>query len=159
LSDNLETDEDPSWRFYPETLLEFLNVEGGIVIDLRRSVTDAERHLLRSLGPSPVFAVITASNPVGVLASQGENDARLEQLRERLKRNSFPHARVDGVSPDRNHREEGFAVWLPRDAAMSLAVDLEQSAFFWFDGDSFWLIGALVGAPPAALPRDSATQG
>lgn len=145
-------DADPSWLFYPETILELLHPERPVAVDLRRPLTRAKRQTLRTLGPGPSFAVITAFNPVGVRVSPTENDLRHEQLRADLERSAVPHLRVDGVSPDGCHREEGFAVWLERDASTSLATRFEQSAFFWFDGEAFWVVAALVDAAPLRLP-------
>jgi hypothetical protein len=145
-------DADPSWSCYPQTVLELHDAGRLVTIDLRRVLTEEQRRTLTTMGPSPTFGVITAFNPVGRRASAADNAARHERLRESLTRSAVAHVRVDGVSPEGSHREEGFAVWLERDATASLALQFQQSAFFWFDGQSFWVIGALVDAAPLLLP-------
>jgi hypothetical protein len=40
--------------------------------------------------------------------------------------------------------ELGFALAVERETARQLAVEWEQSAFFWIDGSAVWLCGALV---------------
>jgi hypothetical protein len=44
---------------------------------------------------------------------------------------------------------------MPQQSAIALARELEQIAIFWFDGKSFWIIGALLEADPIMLPRSS----
>ena len=82
-----------------------------------------------------------------------ENRARHEQLRQAIVGASLTHLPTDGTSPDGAHQEEGFAVWTDRDTAYQLARQFEQSAFFWFDGDVFWVLSAMLDAPPRRLPH------
>ena len=44
---------------------------------------------------------------------------------------------------------------MPQDNAIALARELEQIAIFWFDGQRFWILGALLEAKPLMLPRSS----
>jgi hypothetical protein len=44
---------------------------------------------------------------------------------------------------------------MPRGEALELAKELEQVALFWFDGQRFWILGALVETDPVMLPRSS----
>jgi hypothetical protein len=143
---------DSSWSCYPQTVLELHDPEHIVAIDLRRLLTEEQCRTLTTIGPSPTFGVITAFNPVGRQAASTDNAARHERLRESLTCSAAVHVPADGVSPNGSHREEGFAVWLECDAAASFALQFEQSAFFWFDGQSFWVIGALVDAAPLRLP-------
>jgi len=46
-------------------------------------------------------------------------------------------------------------VVMPQEKATALARELEQVAFFWFDGKRFWIIGAMLEADPLMLPRSS----
>jgi hypothetical protein len=62
------------------------------------------------------------------------------------------NAPVTGASPDGVHREEGFAVWVSRDRARDLAARYEQTAFFWFDGQEFWVVPTSVDFPAVRLP-------
>ena len=59
---------------------------------------------------------------------------------------------ADGVSPDGMHREKGWVATIPLTQAKTLAKNYGQAAFFWFDGDQFWIMPALVQAEPIALP-------
>jgi hypothetical protein len=47
------------------------------------------------------------------------------------------------------------AVTLPQQEAIAMARDLEQIAIFWFDGKSFWIVGAVLETDPMMLPRSS----
>jgi hypothetical protein len=44
---------------------------------------------------------------------------------------------------------------MPQEDAIALARELEQVAIFWFDGERFWIVGALVETDPLMLPRSS----
>ncbi len=39
--------------------------------------------------------------------------------------------------------------------AIDVARELDQVAIFWFDGNRFWILGAIVQADPLMLPRNS----
>ena len=41
------------------------------------------------------------------------------------------------------------------EVALDLARELEQVAIFWFDGQHFWILGAIVETDPLMLPRSS----
>jgi len=45
------------------------------------------------------------------------------------------------------------AALIEREQATSLAREFEQVAIFWFDGERFWIMGALAGGDPVMLPR------
>ena len=62
---------------------------------------------------------------------------------------------VDCCSPDRSHCECSIAVTMPQREALDLAREMRQVAIFWFDGNRFWILGALVEADPLMLPRSS----
>jgi hypothetical protein len=49
---------------------------------------------------------------------------------------------VDGCSPDRTHHEPSIAACIPEHRAREIALQFQQDAFFWFDGNSFHLVGA-----------------
>ncbi len=44
---------------------------------------------------------------------------------------------------------------MAQEEAIALARELEQVAIFWFDGERFWIVGALVETDPLMLPRSS----
>lgn len=147
----LRPEEDPSWSLYPSTVLE-LGEGGALRVDLRRELPPDLPARLATLGLSGPFAVLTAANPFGRELATARNRGREARLRARLARLGVPHVRADGVSPDGRHRERGVAAPVSRLAAGTLARRYGQSAFFWYDGEAFWLVGAVVAVPPTRLP-------
>lgn len=145
---------DPSWEHYPHTILEIGDAQVGraVRLDLRREPTEEARGALASLGLPGAFAVLTAANPHGVPLSDARNRGREARLSGRLSRLGIRHLRADGVSPDGHHRERGVAAPVSQRAALLLARRAGQSAFFWFDGASFWIVPALVREAPLRLP-------
>jgi len=144
-------DRDPSWAFYPETILEF--PEGGLRVDLRSPLSEAVVAELQGLGLGGRFAVVTPCDPRGIRAGDDSNARRVAALRASLRRRGCRFVSVDGVSPDRTHGESGFAVDVPLEEAVKLARSLEQSALFWFDGEAFWVIPVLAAGEALRLPR------
>src|SRR5262249_44736853 len=98
-------------------------------------------------------AVITACNPRGHRHSDVDNTRLAGQLETHVRQRGLHVIHVDGVSPDRTHRESGVAVNVSREDATTLATQYHQSAFFWFDGDASWVMPALVHAEPIRLPH------
>lgn len=154
---------DEKWNAYPETILEF-QVPGAPRIDLRKRVEDNDRGLLRRIGLSGEFAVLTAENPCGEnaedeptyadeAAQKRENAGRRSRLEAELEAAASRFLRVDGVAPDGEYREHGVAVEMPREDAVALGTRLRQLAIFWFDGGDFWLDGAVLDRPSERLPR------
>ena len=155
----MRAEDDPSWAAYAETLLALGPVDGdgvadtdGVAVDLREALTPNHRVALAGLGLQAPFAVLTAHNPRGRIVDAEENGRRGALLVAALARAGVPWIPAVGMSPDGSHREPGVAAHLPLPVAARTAAEWEQSAFFWFDGDVFWLVGALVDAPPARLP-------
>lgn len=154
---------DEKWNAYPETVLEF-QVPGTPRIDLRKRLGEGEREMLRRIGLSGEFAVLTAENPCGenaedeptyadAAAQKRENAGRRSHLEAELKAAGLRYLRVDGVAPDGEYREHGVAVEVPRENAVALGRRLRQLAIFWFDGRDFWLDGAVLDRPSERLPR------
>ncbi len=108
--------------------------------------------MLARLGLATTFAVRTACNPRGRVVSASENDRRAAALYEWLNDRRIPFVRAAGLSPDGEHEEPGVAVSLPQGDAVRLAVRYEQSALYRFDGERFWIVGALVETTPIPLP-------
>jgi hypothetical protein len=145
---------DPDWPRYPETVLEFATAP-RVEVDLRKIPTDAEIAGLQSAGFNQPFAVMTAFDPRGENLTAAENEKRQQNLERRLRSSGYKFAEVDACSPDRSHCECSVAVVMPQEKALDLARELEQVAFFWFDGNRFWILGALVETDPLMLPRNS----
>lgn len=154
---------DEKWNAYPGTVLEF-QVPGAPRIDLRKRVEDGDRAMLRRIGLSGEFAVLTAENPCGEnaedeptwadeAAQKQANARRRSRLEAELQATGLRFLRVDGVAPDGDYREQGVAVEMPRADAVALGKRLRQLAIFWFDGRDFWLDGAVLHRPSERLPR------
>lgn len=97
---------------------------------------------LAQLGLPSAFAVITPCNPEGHHVTPATNDALLASARDELLGAGCAFVRGDGRSTDSTHREDGFAVAMPRDAAYALAMRWSQQAFWWIDGRHVWVCGA-----------------
>ena len=122
------------------------------MIDLRQPVSEELRLLLTKLGLGAGFAIVTPFNPRGTRAPAWQNLARWVRMRLLLRSRNLRHVPADGESPDTKHRERGFAVAMDRGDAAALARELEQLALYWFDGEAFWIDGALAVRAPRRLP-------
>lgn len=149
--------DDPSWHQYPETILEFFHhpddEEPSLVVDLREPVSAATRERLAELGLDGPFGVVTAAAPRGEPVDDEFDRVRQADFEESVVLDdNVEWMRVDGVSPDGEHRERSIALRLPRERIVALGRHFQQSAVFWYDDESFWLLGALVAAAPQRLP-------
>lgn len=143
---------DPDWHKYPDTVLHFLT-EPAVQLDLREPVTRDALASLARIGLDGPFAVLTAQDPRGRDESADVNEARAAALDERLRSASARFVHVDACSPDGAHCESSVAAVITREAAVELAREFEQVAIFWFDGQKFWIAGAIVDGDPVMLPR------
>jgi hypothetical protein len=145
---------DPDWPRYPETILGF-STTPPLEIDLRQPLTPETVASLETIGLGSPFAIMTAYDPRGENFSLEENERRRNELNERLASSGYKFVEVDCCSPDRSHCECSVAVTMPQPAALELARELEQVAIFWFDGERFWIVGAIVNTDALMLPRSS----
>ncbi|HEY1952898.1 MAG TPA: DUF3293 domain-containing protein [Gemmatimonadaceae bacterium] len=145
---------DPDWPRYPETILSF-STTPAVRIDLREIPPQDSLKDLAAAGFGEPFAVLTAFDPRGENLPAAENDRRRRELDERLEAAGYRFAHVDACSPDGEHCECSVAVVIPQRGAIELARELEQVAIFWFDGQRFWILGAVVETDPLMLPRSS----
>ena len=143
--------QDPAWPEYKEAVLEF-RVAEPFRIWLAEPLMPADRKQLRALLPAGAFAVVTPFNPHGRPIPAAENEARLRREAQELSARGVRHVRGDGLAPDGGHCEEGYAMELGREEARALAERWGQSAMFWFDGESFWLVPAAIAAESVRLP-------
>ena len=141
---------DPDWARYPNTIL---HLDGGGTVDLRRPVNEETMRTLAALGLTGPFAVITAYDPRGEDLPPGENERHAAQFEGELRSRAVHFLHMDACSPDGEHCEASVAVKATYDSARQLAIDHGQVAFFWFDGERFWIAGALLETHPVALPR------
>ena len=142
--------DDPSWCSYSNTLVQFAS--HNFVIDLRVRLHIAQIRQIQALGLGLTFSVLTAYNPRGRVVTASENEQRHQRLENLLHTSGWSYLASDGMDPEAQHVERGFAISLSIKDAEALAIQFEQSAFFWFDGDSFWIQPALVRAHPTKLP-------
>ena len=84
------------------------------------------------------FAVLTAYNPHGKLASQVENDQASERLEATLVERGFEFVAIAGSAPDDSHAEPGFGLRCAHNEARVLAQKFQQLAYYWVcDGRLF----------------------
>jgi hypothetical protein len=143
--------DDSLWTAYANAKL-LIGRTPRIKIDLRQPVSDALQHLLTNLGLGASFAIVTPFDPRGTRAPAWKNLARYIRARLLLRSRKLSFIPADGESPDSHHRERGFAIAIGRDDAAALARQLEQLALYWFDGEAFWIDGALAERTPQRLP-------
>ncbi len=140
---------DPRWDTYPDTILE-IHTSPLLRVDLRAPVSSEMARRLRELGLGRTWGTVTAHNP-GRLVDPALNEKREKELTDSVTALGAPFVPADGVSPDGSHREPGFAIALEQKRAVALASAFGQSAIFWFDGERFWIVPALVGNAPIRL--------
>jgi hypothetical protein len=145
---------DPDWSRYPETVLSFAT-HPPVEIDLGEIPSESALAQLRAAGFGKPFAIVTAFDPEGRNLSAAENEQRKLELDRRLASTGYQFVQVDCCSPDRSHCECSVAVTMPQQKALDLAREMRQVAIFWFDGERFWILGALADADPLMLPRSS----
>ncbi|CAN5654547.1 hypothetical protein BH23GEM1_BH23GEM1_01590 [soil metagenome] len=143
---------DPDWHKYPDTVLHFRS-DPAVRIDLREPVDRAALAALRRIGLEGPFGVLTAHDPRGEDENAGVNARRGVALDARLSALGARYVHANACSPDGSHCEASVAVAIPRDDVTALAREFEQVAIFWFDGEKFWIVGALAGGDPVMLPR------
>jgi hypothetical protein len=143
--------DDSLWTAYANARL-LIGRAPRIKVDLRFPLSDELRHILTKLGLGTSFAIVTPCDPRGRRSPAWLNLARYVRTRLRLRSRKLRFLRADGESPDSRHRERGFAIAVDRGNAAALARELEQLALYWFDGDAFWIDGALAERPPQRLP-------
>jgi hypothetical protein len=159
----MRRNDDPAWPHYPDTVLEFFrrpdDGEAALRVDLRRPVGDDVRERLAELGLDGPFGIVTAAAPRGQPQDDDFDRARQGELDEVARAEAgFDMPRVDGVSPDGEHRERSVVVRMPKADVVELGRRYQQSAVFWFDGADFWLLGAEVAAEPQRLPADAESR-
>jgi hypothetical protein len=139
------------WSSYPETVLYFAG-DPEVMVDLRVSLEPAVRRGLGAIGLDGEFAIVTAFNPRGVDIGEEENDRLMKEFEAELESSGDRFVRVDACSPDRSHCECSVAIKSDFHRAIEMAVRWEQIAIFWFDGDTFWIYGAIESIEPIKLP-------
>ena len=139
---------DERWSRYPETVLHFTDV----MIDLRVRVEQPVKDGLKVLGLGSEFGVLTAYNPRGVDTPAEENERLNKEMEAELESSGDFFVELDACSPDKSHCECSVALVASRDRVIEIARRWQQIAIFWFDGEHFWIYGALSDANPIQLP-------
>jgi hypothetical protein len=153
---------DEAWAKYPNTILE-LHADPVVRIDLRSQVSAGARARLAQLGLQ-TFAVLTAENPDGEEPQEApsepaerrrerDNQRRLSALERALQTERIFHVATTAHSADGEHAETCFAIELDARAARRWARRFSQLAYFFFDGQRFWLHPGTLEREPLALPR------
>ncbi len=146
----LRPEADPGWASYARTILR-VHGDPPIDVDLACPVSPATRDALRARGLDGSFGVMTPGNPYGRPAAAADNVARMARFLAALDAGGKRYIRVDGRSPDARHVEMGVALAWSQADVVALARKWEQSAIYWWDGDAFWVIGALTCSQPWRL--------
>jgi hypothetical protein len=136
------------WSRYPETVLHFSDV----MVDLRIKVEQPIKDGLKAIGLDKSFGILTPFNPRGENTSADENARRMREMKAELESSGDFFIELDACSPDKSHCECSVALVADRDRVIDIAKRWEQIAIFWFDGDSFWIYGAITDATPIKLP-------
>ena len=158
-----DTDTDALWERYARAVLEWSPRRR---IDLARPIGEAEREILRTYGlglPKVPFTILTAENPQGqslpasatpetALKHEARNIERMTTLRRLLSNQGLQPVSLTSASPDGVFRESQFAFPFGLTESRTLARELDQLAFFHWDGERFWLRSALLSYEPRALP-------
>jgi hypothetical protein len=147
----MRPEDDPGWASYAETHL-VIHGPVPVRIDLAHPLGPREGAGLVASGLPGTFGLVTPENPFGHPSDAAQNAERLARFLAEL--GPRPHVRVDGVSPDGAHVEHGVALAWPCAEVVALAERWEQSAIYWFDGQAFWVVGALTVAAPWRLGSD-----
>ncbi|MGV3709044.1 MAG: DUF3293 domain-containing protein [Gemmatimonas sp.] len=141
--------DDPTWTQYSRTILEFPD---GLRVDLQEPLSnDVRARISASIGEN--FAIVSAADPKGQDQNDNINVQAVHNFRCELDRRSIRYFPIIGRAADGSHIEESLVLLAPMDEARRMASDADQSAYFWFDGAAFWLMGARVDHPPVRLPR------
>jgi hypothetical protein len=154
-------DGDDAWAKYPDTVLE-LQADPPLRVDLRKPVSPAARHRLVALG-FETFAVMTAENPdgeepddapsrAGARQREVENEHRSSALERALAVAMIARIPTTAYAADGEHAESCFAMQLDARTARRWAERFSQLAYFYFDGDRFWLQPGTLDKQPLALP-------
>ena len=96
------------------------------------------------------FAVITAWNPDGEVASNEENEAANAELESMLKEKGLQYSPMTGFSPDGSHEEVGYLVRCSKEESIGIGQHFSQDAVFWIDNDQL-IIASCNGEDPILL--------
>lgn len=87
--------------------------------------------LTQALTPPCSFAIITAHNPLGQRLPTSHNRLLDKQLQQDIIDSGCAYRAMVGASPDLQHQEKSWAVYLEQQAAYQLAHKYQQFAFYF----------------------------
>lgn len=148
-----DPEDVPGWAHYATAHLHIGGGDDGLRIDLTKPLSDTTRARLRELGLTGAFGIVTAANPRGCVVSPEENDAAFTRLAHVVGATGCVTVPADGMSPDEQHRERGYAIDASRETCAAIARQFQQSAMYWFDGTRFHIVGVLARTVDIPLPR------
>jgi len=137
-------------HLYSHTVLE---VAGCAAVPVSTPVpAGALAEAQRRLG-SATFAVLSSDNPMSVDLGARANQLRRGVLALELRSAGHAHVPAVGRSDDGRWAEHGFAVAVTPHEADAIAELHEQRAYFWFDGERFFIHEVVGARRTIALPR------
>ena len=98
------------------------------------------------------FAIISAQNPAGLLASPEFNLLLDKQLQAHLQQIGTPYRSVIGAAPDFSVQEKSWMVLCEKEQAIALARLFTQNAIYWNYEVQNWL-ARYIGGKPMAKPQ------
>lgn len=106
---------------------------------MKPEYADTRFHFLPK-GKPAAFWVITAWNPKGMDADEGDNIGADNALRQLLAKRKLLHFRVIGTSSDEQHAEPGWGVVCEEATAIALGNAFKQEAVFRFTSREITLV-------------------
>lgn len=101
------------------------------------------------------FAIISALNPEGEIATAGQNLCRHMAFAACLHDARLRYRQITGASADLKFQEPSWVVFCSRQQAEQYALDWQQNALYWVEQDELWLLPALLQHEPVTLGRFS----
>ena len=139
-------------HLYSHTVLE---VAGCPAVPVSKPVpAGAMAEAQRRLGCAR-FAVISSDNPMSIDLGARANQLRRGVLALELRSAGHAHVPAVGRSDDGRWAEHGFAVAVSPHEADAIAELHEQRAYFWFDGERFFIHEVVGARRTIALPRST----
>ncbi|QSX42520.1 DUF3293 domain-containing protein [Shewanella cyperi] len=107
--------------------------------------------LMQNISPAASFAIITAHNPRGELLSECQNRLRDRQLLADIEALGVPYRAMVGTSPDLQHKEKSWAVFMEAGDVLALAEKYQQNAIYYVEQDRLKLLPCLMPGPELQL--------
>ena len=144
------------WAEYHDTNLRFNHHGLNVTFVMGNALTPEQlQQLAQCVGGTGEFAVITAFNPGKNLSDDANRQAHARLIAHVQSQGlKFIEAHGVGTTPAAGaipHQELGVAIRTSKNNARSIAELFVQNAFFWFDGEYFWIEPACKKTPAARV--------